>query len=187
MLQMTAATKLSPTTVPSGYPRACEEVLELSDGQRVFVRPVLPEDATLLSVELEHADPETLYNRFFRTSMRVDAALLEYLTVLDYRHRFALAAFGLDGSAAGIARYEGAVGADTAEVAVAVKPGWRKKGLGTALLVRLEQRAREAGIRHLRADFLEGNEAAAALVARAGFQDPISRHGICSIEHELTD
>lgn len=182
---MTPHLDLAPSDVPAGYPRSCEEYLDLADGRQVFLRPLVPADAPLLAFELEHADPETLYNRFFRPSIRVDAALLEYLTVLDYEYRFALAALALDGSPAGIARYEGAPGSDSAEIAVAVKPAWRRAGLGTALLKRLEWHAAESGITVLRAEFLASNGPARGLIERAGFGNPVFEHGVGSVVHEV--
>jgi acetyltransferase len=174
----------TPFSTPPGYPRHFEERGSLADGRTVFIRPVVPSDAAELAFELEHADPETLYNRFFRSSIRVDPAMLAHLTVLDYDRRFALAAFAESGVA--IARYEGTPGSDEAEMAVAVKPQWRRVGLATLLLNRLQLAARERGITTLRADFLADNEAARALIARAGFGAPVYEMGIGSVRSDLT-
>jgi len=173
-----------PLSRPPGYPRRYEERVWLADGRSVFIRPVVPEDAAELGFEIEHADPETLYNRFFRSSLRVDDELLTYLTVLDYDRRFALAAFAESGVA--IARYEGTPGSDVAEMAVAVKPKWRRIGLATVLLSRLQDAARANGIRTLRADFLAENEAARGLINRAGFDAPVYEFGVGSVESDLT-
>jgi acetyltransferase len=174
----------TPFSVPPGYPRYFEERVMLTDGRSVFVRPIVPTDAAELAFELEHADPETLYNRFFRSSIRVDPEMLTHLTVLDYDRRFALAAFAESGVA--IARYEGTPGSGEAEMAVAVKPQWRRIGLATVLLDRLQVAARERGITGLRADFLAENEAARALIARAGFDTPVYEMGVGSVRSDLT-
>ena len=173
-----------PLPRPPGYPRRYEERVRLADGRSVFIRPVVPGDADELAFEIEHADPETLYNRFFRSSIRVDEELLTYLTVLDYDRRFALAAFAESGVA--IARYEGTPGSDIAEMAVAVKPEWRRIGLASILLERLQDVALDHGIRTLRADFLADNEAARGLIARAGFDPPVYELGVASVESDLT-
>ncbi len=173
-----------PLSRPPGYPRRYEERVRLADGRSVFIRPVVPGDAIELAFELEHADPETLHNRFFRSSIRVDEELLTYLTVLDYDRRFALAAFAESGVA--IARYEGTPGSDIAEMAVAVKPEWRRIGLASLLLDRLQDAALDNGIRTLRADFLADNEAARGLIARAGFEPPVYELGVASVESDLT-
>jgi acetyltransferase len=174
----------SPLITPPGYPRHFEERVTLTDGRSVFIRPVVPADAAQLAFELEHADPETLYNRFFRSSIRVVRNMLTHLTVLDYDRRFALAAFAESGVA--IARFEGAPGSDEAEMAVAVKPDWRRVGLATLLLDRLQTAARQRGITSWRADFLADNEAARALIARAGFDAPVYEMGVGSVHSDLT-
>ena len=173
-----------PLSRPPGYPRRYEERVWLADGRSVFIRPVVPGDAAELGFEIEQADPETLHSRFFRSSVRVDEELLTYLTVLDYDRRFALAAFAESGVA--IARYEGTPGSDVAEMAVAVKPQWRRIGLATVLLSRLQDAARVNGIRTLRADFLAENVAARGLINRAGFDAPVYELGVASVENDLT-
>ncbi|MGH2763303.1 MAG: GNAT family N-acetyltransferase, partial [Thermoleophilaceae bacterium] len=47
--------------------------------------------------------------------------------------------------------------ADRAELAVAVVDAWHRRGVGTALLQRLAERAREEGIRRLSAEILTEN------------------------------
>jgi len=173
-----------PPFLPPGYPRECEGTAVLRDGRPVFIRPLVPGDAHQLGFELQHADPETLYHRFFR-SIRVNDALLEYLTVLDYERRFALAAFGEDGTGAGIARYERLDDSGTAEIAVAVSPGWRRVGLGTLLLRRLETAGRARGIDAFGADFLAENKAARGLIERGGFAEPVFTSGVGSVVHPL--
>ena len=37
----------------------------LADGRGLFVRPIVPEDAPVILDEIEAADAETLYHRFF--------------------------------------------------------------------------------------------------------------------------
>lgn len=172
-----------PLSFPPGYPAAFEEHATLRDGRSVFIRPVVPSDQAELAFEIEHADPETLYHRFFRTSMEVDEQLLTHLTVLDYRRRFALAAFADAGVA--IARYEATARPGEAEIAVAVKPDWRQLGLGTLLLKRLEEAARQNGIARMRADFLAENDSARALIAAAGFDPPVYDQGVASVERDL--
>ncbi|NNC93245.1 MAG: GNAT family N-acetyltransferase [Acidimicrobiia bacterium] len=174
----------TPFSTPPGYPHHFEERVSLAEGRSVFIRPIVPSDAAELAFELEHSDPETLYNRFFRSGIRVNEELLTHLTVLDYDRRFALAAFAESGVA--IARYEGSPGSDEAEMAVAVKPQWRRLGLATLLLDRLQLAAREQGITTLRADFLAENEAARALIARAGFEAPVYQMGVGSVRRNLT-
>lgn len=171
--------------LPPGYPVECEDLVTLPDGVAVFIRPLVPGDAEELGFALSEADPETLYLRFFRSSIRIDEELLSYLTVLDYRYRFALAAFAPDGRGIGVARYEGNPASDTAEMAVAVRPEWQRRGVGTALLTRLADAAAERGMRQLRADFLATNVGARRLLDAAGVPPAIYDSGIGSVVYEL--
>jgi len=65
-----------PPNVPPGYPRAYERELTLSDGRRVFIRPIVPSDAPQLASAIQAADPETLRRRFLGGPPRVTPALL---------------------------------------------------------------------------------------------------------------
>jgi len=46
-----------PGQVLAAYPRAYERELRLSDGRPVFVRPILPSDASPLAEAIRSADP----------------------------------------------------------------------------------------------------------------------------------
>jgi RimJ/RimL family protein N-acetyltransferase len=161
-------TPLQPLTgLPAGYPYDFERTITLGDGRTVHVRPVVPGDSALLAREVELADPETLYQRFFSPTVRLDEARLSYLTDLDYQERFALAAFaGGDGVA--IARYE-PTGEGAAEIAVVVKSAWRKVGLATELFRLLEEAAAQRGIHELVAFYLADNHAVERVLEKRGF------------------
>ncbi len=67
-----------------------------------------------------------------------------------------------------IARYEPAGQDGTAEVAIAVTPGWRDAGLATRLLRMLAQAASERGIHTFTGTYLAGNRPVTALISEAG-------------------
>jgi GNAT superfamily N-acetyltransferase len=159
---------MTPDATPEGYPSELERWLTLPDGRRVFIRPVVAADAAQLGRELLRADPETVYQRFFRSPVRLDAEQLERLTDVDYVTRLALAAFGEDGEGAAIARFE-PEGPGVAEVAVVVRPEWRRNGLASAMLEMLEQVGRRSGIRRFTALHLSENVAIAAVLTHLGF------------------
>ena len=163
-------TPLQPRTgLPPGYPFDYERRLELDDGRFVYVRPVVPGDAVLLAEAIEQADTDTLYHRFFNPAIRLDNARLRHLTELDYKKRFAIAAFS-EGQGVAIARYEPA-GEGLAEIAVVVTPGWRRVGLATALFSLIEAAAIERGIHRLEALFLAENHAIERVLEKRGFGD----------------
>jgi GNAT superfamily N-acetyltransferase len=178
-------TSLAPIRRPAGYPADFEQWIDVTDGRTVFARPVIPDDATMLQRALENADPETIYQRFFRAPVRLDAAQLDRLCRLDYQTRFALAAFSTDGDGVAIVRYE-STEPGVAEVAVVVQPGWRGLGLGTALLASLEEAAIERGIRRFTAYYLPDNAAIEALLSDRGFTTGIRDGEVSFAEKDLS-
>jgi len=161
-------TPLQPNTgIPPGYPFDYERQIILRDGRCVYVRPVVPGDAILLALEVERADSDTLYHRFFNPAIRLDKKRLRFLTEIDYVTRFALAGFH-NGEGVAIARFEPA-GEGLAEIAVVVKPDWRKQGLATGLFELLEDAGMERGIREFEAMYLPDNHAIERVLEKLGF------------------
>ena len=157
-----------PPDVPPGYPREYERRLRLADGRHVWIRPVVPADASTLAAAIRNADQDTLHRRFLDGDPRVTPALVEHLTNLDYTRRFALgAADEPTGRGVAIVRYE-PLREGVAEVAVAVDPAWRRVGLATALLETLAEAALDRGIHTFCATFLAENQPVTALVRLVG-------------------
>jgi len=175
---------VAPLNRPTGYPAEFERELDLGRGRVVFIRPVVPDDAPLLERELQRADEDTIYNRFFRAPVRLDAAQLDRLTTLDYDRRFAVAAFGARGDGVAVARYE-TTAPGVAEIAIVVRNDWRKLGLGLALIADLERAAVARGIQHLDAYYLSDNHAIEALLARSGFEVGIRDGEVSTAKKDL--
>ena len=174
-----------PEELPPGYPKEYQLEESLRDGRRVFVRPILPRDAPELAEAIRTADADTLRRRFLGGPPPVTPALLAHLTVVDYVRRFALVALDVDrGQGVAVARYEPA-GEGIAEVAVAVRPAWRRVGLGTLLILLLAKAAAERGIHTFSASYLAENLPVAALVEDVGgLGKQVIRQGIA--EFSLT-
>jgi GNAT superfamily N-acetyltransferase len=154
--------------LPPGYPKEYEQKVTLRDGRQVQIRPILPSDAPELAEAIKTADPDTLHRRFLGGPPRVTPALLAHLTVVDYAQRFALVAIDtVTGRGVAVARYEPA-GEGVADIAIAVRPGWRRVGLGSVLIRGLAKAAAEHGIHTLSASYLAENRPVAALVEDAG-------------------
>ena len=153
---------------PRGYPSEYEVELVLPDGREVSVRPILPSDAAELEVAFRFADSATLWMRFLGPPPELTPELLEWLTDVDYKTRFALVARDSRGHGIGIARWVAQPDSDSAEVAVAVDPLWRRRGLAKRLLVLLTKAAQERGIRTFTATFAAANAPVADLVKAAG-------------------
>lgn len=159
--------------------------MALADGTVVLVRPIVPEDAFALGDEIMTADAETLYQRFFTTNVQADRSTLDRLTVLDYATTLALGCIHVaTGAPVGIARYA-AVDGETVEVAVAVKHGWRRRGVGTLLLGLVEEAAASRGFIRLSAFHLGENHRAAALLARRGYKVVGAERGVVELARAI--
>ncbi len=169
--------------LPHDYPFDYERHLTLGDGRNVYVRPVVPGDAELLEEAVAQADTDTLYHRFFNPAVRLDKKRLQFLTQLDYKRRFAIVAFS-GGEGIAIARFEPA-GEATAEIAVVVKPSWRRYGLATALLDLLEEAALERGISTFEAYYLPDNHAIERVLEKRGFGGAMVDAGVARVTREL--
>jgi len=173
--------------LPPGYPQEYQRLVTLRDGRSVLIRPILPSDAPGLAEAIESADADTIHRRFFGGHPQVTPELLDHLTTVDYTSRFALLAVEpASQRGVAIARYEPAGQDGTADVAIAVTPGWRDVGLAGELLRLLAQAASERGIHTFTGMYLADNRPVAALVNAA--DEPANRvtsHGIAEFSVPL--
>jgi GNAT superfamily N-acetyltransferase len=101
-------------------------------------------------------------------------AMLTYLTDVDQKNHVAIVATIVSPDlkterGVGVARFIRLKSSpDTAEAAITVADDWQKHGVGTLLAYELERAARARGIRHIRAEVLEGNAAMRAILEDAG-------------------
>ena len=134
----------------SQAPRFEPRVLELTDGPKVQVRPIVPEDEPLLHEALAAMSQRTVYFRFLSPLKRMSDALAHRLAVVDYNDRFALVATthkpGGKERIIGVARYDRVPKTEVAETAVAVVDEFQRRGLGSALMSILGKVARDHGI-----------------------------------------
>jgi len=173
---------------PVGYPVECEAEVELADGRRAHLRPVVPDDQAELSAAIARADRDTLRRRFLGGAPPRSPRDLARLVTVDYERRFALAAFDDRGTGIGIARYEGERTWPAVEVAVAVDPAWQGVGLGRELVIRAVQRAAEQGAQRLTADFYDDNLQVLGLLAESQLPERRTlEHGVVADEVQLDD
>src|SRR3954468_18340458 len=132
----------------------------LTDGTTVVIRPVHEEDRDLLARMFERLSHDARRNRFRGRVDTLTEEDLDYLTDIDgYRHD-ALVAIELGKhEAVGVARYVRLPGRrELAEVAVEVVDEWQRRGVATALLLELTERARAAGVEQYSALVTPDNE-----------------------------
>jgi GNAT superfamily N-acetyltransferase len=178
---------LADDEIPPGYPRDLESTAVLADGRRVWIRPLASCDHDGLSWEIENADSETLYLRFFTRAMRSRPDFVATLVDIDYHDELALAAIGPNGEGAGVARYVRTDESDVAQLAIVIGREWRNAGLAGLLLSHIQRPAWERGIRHMTAVYLAENEAVDALRKSQGLPAPVIRHGMAEINWDLPE
>lgn len=146
------------------------------------IRPIEPGDRDLLAAGFERLSQDSRYRRFFAEIPALTDRQLDYLTRIDHRDHEALIAIDPQtGDAIGVARYV-RTGPGVAEPAVVVADDWHRRGIGSALLDRLVERALEEGITRFAAPVLAENRPAIRTLERLG-ETTIERRGS---EVELT-
>jgi GNAT superfamily N-acetyltransferase/nucleotide-binding universal stress UspA family protein len=140
----------------------------LRDGSTVLIRPIGPEDRERLRAGFERLSDRSRYLRFQAPVAGLSEPQLTYLTAVDHHDHEALVALDPgNGEGVGVARFVRVNGA-VAECAIAVADDWQRRGVATALLDRLVDRAREEGIERFTALLLAENREALRLLERLG-------------------
>ena len=160
----------------------------LRDGAQIEIRPISPDDREELAAGMRRLSPESRYRRFFTPASELSETQLTYLTEVDHHGHEALVALDPEtGHGIGVARFvRSPADAETAEVAVAVADFWQGRGVATALLDRLAERARAEGVRRFSADILAENRPMLELIGELGDAHVIERdQGTVTVVVEL--
>jgi len=154
------------------------QLVTLRSGDVVRIRPVRPEDAPAMAEAYANLGEQSRYRRFFTAMPELPEAVLKAAVEVDHADHEALVALPL-GSAqiVGEGRYIRLPDQPgTAEVGVTVIDAWQGRGLGSALLACLSERAVEAGIEYFTAEVLAENRTMLALLPSLG-QVEAQSHG----------
>ena len=162
----------------SGRPDNASSVT-LADGARIELRPISPADKELLVDEFEHLSDESRYRRFLGPHLSLTARELRYFTEVDHdRHEAVVAVDPQSGHGIGVARYIASPESPSAaEMAIAVIDEWQGRGVGTALLQALVERARANGVRRFTATVLSTNRPMLALFSELGSVELVGHDG----------
>ena len=157
--------------------RTVEREQSLRDGSRVLIRPIRPGDGGLVRAGFERLSPESRYRRFLTPMPTLTEQQLAYLTDVDHHdHEAMIAVDPATGEGLGISRLvRDAERPRTAEAAVTVIDEWQGRGLGTALLTALTERARIDEIDRFTCLVLAENREMIELLERLGPAREIDR------------
>lgn len=154
------------------YPADLIDVVRLSGGRRVVIRPVLPQDEEVTTVFFGNLPAPARYDRFMSPMRNLPPELIKRFTNIDYSDHLALVAEVFeDGREIVVAEGRYARGNDRseAEFAVSVADQWQGQGLASLLLAKLVCRAATAGVERVIGQTLASNARMLHLASKAGF------------------
>ncbi|TAK94297.1 MAG: GNAT family N-acetyltransferase, partial [Verrucomicrobia bacterium] len=154
-----------PRTAIRPYPTQYVAPWTLKNGTKVSIRPIRPEDEPLLVKFHETLSEESVYHRYFsalKLDQRVAHERLTRICFNDYDREIALVVEHRNERTGqpeilGVARLSKARGLNEAEYALLVADRWQRQGLGTELLTRLVQIARDEKLERITAIILADN------------------------------
>ena len=163
--------------------------VRLRSGDVGLVRQVRPDDAPALARAYASLGEQSRYQRFFTGIPKVPESVLAQLTQIDHQDREVLVAVPpLSSEIIGECQFiRHADHPDTAEVAVMVVDAWQNRGVASALLARLSERALEAGIEYFTAEILAENRAVLAMLPKLGQVQTEAAGTVVSARIEITE
>jgi RimJ/RimL family protein N-acetyltransferase len=165
------------------------QAVRLRSGDIVLVRQVRPGDVSALARAYASLGEQSRYWRFFSAIPELPESVLTELTEVDHKDHEVLVALPLLSSeivgACQFVRH--ADRPDTAEVAVTVVDAWQNRGVASALLARLSERALDAGIEYFTAEILAENRAVLAMLPRLGQVETESSGPVVSARIEIAE
>ncbi len=155
------------------YPKELEQQVDW-EGRTLLIRPIRPEDETILGELLNSLTPEDSRMRFFGSTRNLPRARLARFSQIDYDREMALVAIerGNDGAERSLGEVRAVADPDStfADFAIVVASGIKGKGLGQLLLQSLVSYCHSRGIGELRGETLDGNLRMQRLARSLGFK-----------------
>jgi L-amino acid N-acyltransferase YncA len=143
----------------------------LCDGAPIEIRPLERSDRAAVATTFDGLSPMSRYLRFASPKPRLSERELDQLVDINHHSREAFVALEpRTAGGIGIARYvEMPEKPTTVEIAVAVVDQWQSQGVGSVLVARLVERARDEGYTTLRATLLSTNQRTINMLRKLGF------------------
>lgn len=174
--------------VISPYPRHYESQVTTRRGLELQIRPVKPEDAPLLLDLFEGLSEQSRYYRFFSIKQTLSGKMLIRFSQLDYDRHMALAAFTSSAdpeSMLGLVQLISDPDHNRAEFSMVVGDTWQGHGIGSILLAKILEVAKDYKIKRVVGMVLPENKPMLALGRKLGFgvtRDLKSGDSVLSIE-----
>jgi len=133
----------------SPYPSQYETRFSTDDGAMLLIRPIKPDDASLLVDFFNCLSAQTIFFRFLSHLRSLPPEWIEHFTRIDYDRDVALVAVEKTDSREmilGVCRIMRSPGSTRGELAVVVGDQWQGYGFGAAVLRECIHIAREVGL-----------------------------------------
>ncbi len=166
-----------PTSAIRPYPIQYIRPFTLADGSSVEIRPIKPEDEPLMTEFTMGLSPDNLYLRYFHAvspSSLISHEQLARMCFVDYNREMALVAVQNDAKTKrpqiiAHGQLTKLHGSNDAEFAIQVRDQYQGTGLGTELLNRLLEIARDEGIERVVAEIMPENVGMRRICTKLGF------------------
>ena len=155
------------------YPKKYTAQWKLKDGKPVVLRPVKPEDETLIYALFQSFSEKTMRFRFFQIIREMSHDTLTRYCNIDYNREIAIVAEAKEGKKRkiiGVARLILQPGRKLGEFAVAVGDQWQGLGLGSKLVDYLVEIGKDMGLESICGDVLSRNLKMFHLCTKKGFK-----------------
>jgi len=153
-------------------PYPADWVSEESFGGEAFqLRPLRPSDERRLQEFFYSHEESTIYYRYFTVKKQLGHREAAHLCRVDYLERMAFGVFRQSGATevlVAVGRYDLNSRTNFAESAVVVGENWRRRGIASALLGRLQDYARTKGIDGFTSEILAENRAMVGVHQKLG-------------------
>ncbi len=162
------------------YPARFEQLLPMPGGGEYLMRPVRPDDGSMLQQLVQGLSPQSRYFRFVSTRAELPPSMLARFTLIDYDREMALVAVLREIDAAhpeappneriiGVSRYITNPDRSSCEFSLVVADEWSGKGIGSRLMQGIMDVARERGLKTIEGLVLSNNPAMLKLMRSLGF------------------
>ncbi len=166
-----------PHVVIRPYPTQYIKPWTLNDGRQVTIRPIRPEDESLIVDFHQYISEESFYFRYFhmmKLETRTSHERLTRICFIDYDREMALVADYQDPDTGtqeilGLGRLSKIYGTNEAEFGILVSDRYQGLGLGTELLQSLIDVGRQEQLSYITAEILPENRTMQHLCRKLGF------------------
>ena len=155
------------------YPKKYITRQKLKDGTFVTLRPIKPEDETLLYELFQSFSEETMRFRFFQVIKDMSHKTLTRYCNIDYDREIAIVAEKKEDKKRrmiGVARIVLEIGRKRGEFAVVVGDEWQGHGLGSKLVDYIIEIGKDMGLETIGGDILSKNLKMIRLCTKKGFK-----------------